>query len=177
MSNLEKIFNEVSEASKRCQEEIPKFDGLTFWTPIKKILQENELVLDTYWAPKIDNEVKEKISAIHDYDSENTFIECNHFLIQQVRIPDVEKKISLRKLIQIALNIGQFLGSKDNIHLINFVDYNNLKLDVIESYINKDDLLRMSETLNIDNILVKISKYLDDYLIENIRLASRGQSH
>lgn len=163
MSNLETIFYKVLKASKRCKEEIQEFDGLAFWTPIKKILQENELVLDTNWAPKIDNEVKEKISAIDDYDSEKTFIECNHFLKQQVRIPNVEEKISLRKLIQIALNIGQFLGSKDNIHLINFVDYNNLKLDVIESYINKDDLLRMSETLNIDNILVKISEYLDNY--------------
>lgn len=167
--NLQEIFYKVLEASKRCQQKIDNFDGLAFWTPIKKILQKKELFLDTNWAPKIDNEVKNKIRGIDDYDSENRIIECNHFLIQQVRIPDENEKISLRKLIQIALNIGQFLGSKDNKDLINFVDYNKLKLHVIESYINEDDLSSMSLILNINNnILLEISQYLDDYLLKNI---------
>ena len=44
MSNIEKIFYKVLEASKRCQEKIQKFNGLAFWTPIKKILQENDFL-------------------------------------------------------------------------------------------------------------------------------------
>ena len=36
-------------------------------------------------------------------------IEENHFIIQTVRIPVTEKP-SLRKIMQIAINIGQYLG-------------------------------------------------------------------
>ena len=36
-------------------------------------------------------------------------IEVNHFLIQTVRIPTTEKP-SLKKIMQIALNMGQFQG-------------------------------------------------------------------
>ena len=41
---------------------------------------------------------------------EKHIIEMNHFLIQTIRIPLTEKP-SLRKIIQLALNIGQYTGS------------------------------------------------------------------
>ncbi len=38
-------------------------------------------------------------------------IEINHFVIQCYRIPSTEEP-SLRKIMQLALNIGQFMGMK-----------------------------------------------------------------
>jgi len=46
---------------------------------------------------------------INGYD-QKSIIENNHFIIQQVRIP-LNEKPTIRKIIQIALNIGQYRGS------------------------------------------------------------------
>lgn len=46
---------------------------------------------------------------INGYE-EKIIIENNHFIIQQVRIP-LSEKPTIRKIIQIALNIGQYRGS------------------------------------------------------------------
>lgn len=51
---------------------------------------------------------------------ENKLInENNHFIIQQVRIP-INEKPTIKKIIQIALNIDQYKGTNNN-NLLLFV--------------------------------------------------------
>jgi len=61
---------------------------------------------------------------------EKTMIESNHFQIQCVHIPMTEKPC-LRKLIQIALNLGQYEGTMQQ-HML--CDH------TIESFISLEDL-------------------------------------
>jgi len=56
--------------------------------------------------------------------------ENNHFIIQQVRIPLIEKP-TIRKIIQIALNIGQYRGSGGKIIFDNIGQFIYLK-DIVE---------------------------------------------
>jgi len=78
--------------------------------------------------------------------------EKNHFMIQQVRIP-LQDKPTIKKIIQIALNIGQYKGTnktKNN----NSIKYNN-----INQYIYKNDIIKLSNYLT-DDIINEINKYL-----------------
>ena len=93
-------------------------------------------------------------------------IEKNHFIIQSVRIPTTEEP-SLKKLIQIALNIGQYYGIKDNKNInlpynsINsFVSKNvsNIELNkYVSKNVGREDLTRYLEN-NYINKLLKLTK-------------------
>jgi hypothetical protein len=112
--NLEIIFNCVLDKAYKLRKANPtKFDGQGFWQPIKKILEP----LDEYSAKKwkkIPKKLTRSIMLLPEYTingyEEKIIIENNHFIIQQVRIPLTEKP-TIRKIIQIALNIGQYRGS------------------------------------------------------------------
>jgi len=74
----------------------------------------------------------------------------HHFLIQTVRIPKTESP-SLRKIIQIALNIGQYLAfnNKTIIKRVNINDYINKK----DSNTKLSDILSTKDITKIKNIL------------------------
>ena len=81
---------------------------------------------------------------INGYD-EKKMIQSNHFIIQTVRIP-LNEEPSLRKIIQIALNIGQYTGSGKK----------KEKWMNIENYLTKDDICKISSKLNkkmVDEIM------------------------
>lgn len=112
--NLEIIFNCVLDKAYKLRKANPtKFDGQGFWQPIKKILEP----LDKYSAKKwkkLSKKLTRSIMLLPEYTingyEEKIIIENNHFIIQQVRIP-LNEKPTIRKIIQIALNIGQYKGS------------------------------------------------------------------
>jgi hypothetical protein len=58
---------------------------------------------------------------IDGYGTKN-IVEIAHFLIQQVRIPLEEPTPTIKKIIQIALNIGRYKGIKE-IQYFNLCDY------------------------------------------------------
>ncbi len=62
---------------------------------------------------------------------EKHIIEINHFIIQTIRIPLTEQP-SLQKILQLALNIGQYTGSGNE-----KTKWMNLKYYVSQVYINK----------------------------------------
>jgi hypothetical protein len=84
---------------------------------------------------------------INGYE-EKIIIEDNHFIIQQVRIPLTEKP-TIRKIIQIALNIGQYRGGGGKIIF-----------DNIDDFITKKDTIELSKYIP-DELVKKISGYLD----------------
>jgi hypothetical protein len=91
--------------------------------------------------------------TINGYE-EKIIIENNHFIIQQVRIPLTEKP-TIRKIIQIALNIGQHKGSSGKPHSISRIGLNN-----IGQFIYWKDIVELSKHIP-DDLVRKISGYLD----------------
>jgi len=158
LENLEIIFNNVLDKVYKLRKANPtKFDGQGFWQPIKKILEP----LDEYSAKKwkkIPKKLTRSIMLLPEYTingyEEKIIIENNHFIIQQVRIPLTEKP-TIRKIIQIALNIGQYKGRKGKPCNISRIGLNN-----IGQFIYRKDIVELSN--HIPNDLVrKISGYLD----------------
>ena len=143
--NLEIIFNCVLDKAYKLRKANPtKFDGQGFWQPIKKMLEP----LDEYSAKKwkkISKKLTRSIMLLPEYTingyEEKIIIENNHFIIQQVRIPLTEKP-TIRKIIQIALNIGQYRGSGGK-----------MIFDNIGQFIYRKDI-------------VELSKHIPDKLIE-----------
>ena len=89
--------------------------------------------------------------TINGYD-QKSIIENNHFIIQQVRIP-LNEKPTIKKIIQIALNIGQYKGTNKN----NFIY--NIKFNNITQFIYKKDIIELSKYIS-DETLEKVNEYL-----------------
>ena len=150
--NLEIIFNCVLDKAYKLRKANPtKFDGLGFWQPIKKLLEP----LDEYSAKKwkkISKNLAKSIMLLPEYTingyEEKIIIENNHFIIQQVRIP-LNEKPTIRKIIQIALNIGQYRGGGGKIIF-----------DNIGQFIYRKDIVELSKHIPND-LIGKISGYLD----------------
>ena len=150
--NLEIIFNSVLDKAYKLRKANPtKFDGLGFWQPIKKLLEP----LDEYSAKKwkkIPKKLTRSMLPLPEYTingyEEKIIIENNHFIIQQVRIPLTEKP-TIRKIIQIALNIGQYRGGGGKIIF-----------DNIGQFISQKDIVDLSKHIP-DDLVGKIRGYLE----------------
>lgn len=83
---------------------------------MKNALSENILVPS--WSIKIETAerkaLREDILSLEERNADGTMNEMNHFMMQCVRIP-VNDLPSERKIMQVALNIGQLLSE---IHLV-----------------------------------------------------------
>jgi hypothetical protein len=73
-------------------------------------------------------------------NSEQTIIEVNHFLIQTIRIP-LNEKPSVRKIIQLVLNIDQYIGSGGKHFSYNF------QIVAMQKTANENDLLSMMSSM------------------------------
>jgi hypothetical protein len=152
---VDELFNLVLEKAKNERKKNKDFDGKEFWQPIKAILDKVEIKFE--WKKLDEKKVKEIMDLPEYYkngNNEEKIIEKNHFIIQSVRIPTKEEA-SLKKLIQIALNIGQYEGTKEN---------NNKKLpyDKINSYVSKNiSNIELEKHMNKENIN-KLNKYVSN---------------
>lgn len=153
---LEHLFYMVMEKAYRYRKKNKHFDGLAFWQPIKNELSDYDNVSAKSWK-KVNPVLIKKIMDLPEYYIDGygnkNMIELNHFLIQQVRIP-LQEKPSLRKIIQVALNIGQFNGVVSD----NFV-IKNKNLNKLTTYISKEDIVNMSDSIP-DDLIDKIKKLL-----------------
>ena len=145
---LNKLFNDV-EKKFHCLIKKDNIDGQKLWQPIKDILSKYDIK-----AKKWKHQKKEYlfIMKLPEYyingDDEKIIIEVNHFLIQTIRIP-LKEEPSLRKIIQIALNVGQYTGSgKPKEKWMN-----------IDNYLTKDDICRINSKLNKE-VINDIKNYL-----------------
>lgn len=157
-NNLEILFNTVLENSYKLRSLNPnKFDGQGFWQPIKKLLEPLDIYTAKRWK-QISKEKTEKIMLLPEYTINGYEIkqinECNHFIIQQVRIPLIEKP-TIKKIIQIALNIGQYKGMNNGNYIY------DIKFDKISQFIHKVDIIELSKYVT-DEILGKVNEYLSN---------------
>ena len=145
-SNLEKLFNIVRINSCKLRKNNKKADGLKYWKPIKGILSQLDDVAPAEWK-KIPPQTTKKYMSIPEYIIDGygnkEIIEQNHFLIQQVRIPETEKA-NIRKIVQLGLNIGQFKGSFTPAMIKKF-GYDTTNLDKLSTYISQKDIERLSK--------------------------------
>lgn len=86
---------------------------------------------------------------INGYE-EKSLIENNHFIIQQVRIP-LKETPTIRKIVQVALNIGQHRGSGGEI-IFNSID----------DFITKKDIIELSKYIP-DELVREILYYLESF--------------
>ena len=155
----EYLFNLILTTAEKKRKANSKFDGKAFWQPIKEQLSDDGI--ENIKFKKISKKIVENIMELPEkyidgYGKEK-MIESNHFLIQQVRIPTTEH-LSIRKLMQIALNIGQWKGLPN--HKVYFdINYGSTNLDNIETYITKDSLKKLSKYVNDEKI-----KNIEDYI-------------
>ena len=146
LTTIETLFDLIKKISEQKNKANPSFDGKKFWQPIKKILSESD-----WKAKKWKKTSKVKYDRIMkmpesftDGHGHNEIIEINHFLIQTVRIPKKEKP-SLKKVGQIALNVGQYIGKKGNAKMIN--------TSIKDYLVNSDCGILLKDILTKKNIL------------------------
>jgi hypothetical protein len=129
--SLIRLFEIVEEKSYQLRKTNPQADGQQFWQPIKEELSKFDIEA-TGWK-NIKKEYQKTLFRaefyIDGYGNKN-IIEINHFIIQTIRIP-LNEKPTLRKIIQIALNIGQYTGSgfpkEPWMNLENYLTKENIK--------------------------------------------------
>ena len=164
-NNLEKIFDAVKIKSKIVNINDKQFDGLQFWKPIKNMLNEYDNIKASKWK-NINRKYYELYMSLPEYyiDGYGTqsIVKRNHFLIQQVRIPKHEKP-SLRKIIQISLNIGQFLGTSTySYRKRKRICYKMSQLSNLETYLYKKDIEAISKKIP-DELVTSIIQYLNKF--------------
>ena len=150
ITNLEKIFNNVRDIAQYGRENYgDRFDGLNYWKSIKRVLKQydDENIRGSKWK-KINASLVDKImnlpeKYINGYGDE-ALIESHHFIIQQVRIP--KKEFSIRKVVQLGLNIGQWEGSPDSEVYTN-IKYPKTKLNTLGTYVTKAFITNSSKYL------------------------------
>ena len=153
---LELLFDHIADKSYKLRSSNPlKFDGQGFWQPIKKMLEPLDEFTAKEWK-KISPTKTKKIMLLPEYSingyETKEINETNHFIIQQVRIP-LNEKPTIKKIIQIALNIGQYKGTNNNKFIY------NIKFDNISQFIHKSDIIELSKHIS-DETVEKINEYL-----------------
>lgn len=140
------------------------FDGLKYWKSVKPFLNDidSRLHSKVYWNPNHQNVISNFShvrSEIPEKDGDE-LIEKNHFLLQQLNIPTKDgRNPSFRRLMQLALNIGQLQSftkpfSDDIQKLIidnNLSDINTyMTSDNYNKYIfNNSDLIKLIGILDV----------------------------
>lgn len=140
---LQKMFEIVQLNSHKLRKNNPNADGLGFWQPIKKMLSNHDIKASHWKNIKKSYQIVmlQPEYYIDGYGNKG-IIEKNHFLIQTIRIPLTEEP-SLRKIMQLALNIGQYTGIGSNkrewMNLDNYLtktDINNLSKQIPDDFYN-----------------------------------------
>ena len=146
--NLEQLFNIVRDKAKYNKKNVKKFNGQAFWQPIKNILEKSKWYGTWKKVPKALYSETIKLPEYYINGLGQTkIIESNHFIIQTVRIPQKELP-SLRKVIQIALNVGQYTADHhlDRTELKDYIMTKecNIQLDKI---LNKSEIHALIKVL------------------------------
>lgn len=150
---IENLFEKIRVVSKQNRKQNHNFDGKEFWQPIKAILSTSNWTANK-WKTQSKNKYNEIMSIpefIINGFGNTEIIEQNHFLIQTVRIPQNEKP-SLRKVCQIALNIGQYQG-----HTGKSIEHDTIQNFLLKTDINiqLNDILSKNKIVELELLLKK----------------------
>ena len=156
--SLTKLFNDVKKTSYLMIKKNKKADWFAYWNPLKNILSDINGNA-SHWIKQDSKITKHVMNEVPEFlvypNEEKELIEHNHFIIQTIRIP-LNDEPNIRRIIQIALNIGQCkaFGNKHN-HLLK----NRTK---ITDYISKKDIDKLSLLISKD-VNNKVYKHINKY--------------
>jgi hypothetical protein len=156
------IFKRIIFTAKELREKVPDFDGRGWWQFIKHECQKIEIPKTASWKivhPEFTQQVLKNFTDD---------VDVHHFLVQQVRIP-CKEECTLAKILQIGLNIGQFLGSANN-EFMKSIDYDSYHFDDIHVFLDLESIKQISLCLPKG-----FYDTLEDYFEES--LASLLMSH
>lgn len=124
----------------------PNLDGRAFWQPIKNILSEYDHIIVGEWI--VNPIIETIIDNYPEYDSHGVMNEKNHFIHQLYRIPKTEEA-NLRKLAQVALNLGQLesFGLPEELENISFSVNTFINLSDIKQFMSDNNILRRVEAV------------------------------
>lgn len=161
-SKLNDLFQRVLHTSILLISSVPGFDGREFWQPIKMRLSryDNFEALNSW--KELDKDFIEQVSNMDEFTvnekGEKTLIEVNHFLIQQYRIPTTETP-NIRKILQIALNVGQYFGSFGDTTIKTSENM------LLSTFITDEDIKYLSEIIDDDTY-----SFICNYLKTQLKL-------
>ncbi|MEK9774312.1 MAG: hypothetical protein VW298_01700 [Candidatus Woesearchaeota archaeon] len=157
MKSLKETFELVLEKSELLHKNSVNndADGLRFWRSIKDSLNESELKIN--WNVDINKLNSNFVKKIMSLDESN---DKNHFLIQHINLVK-KNKPNIRKILQIALNIGQLklYLNEDNFQKTILKYYKLYNLDKFETYIDPNIKLVISDKL-YNKIKNNLNKFL-----------------
>ena len=157
---MEELFNLVKKSAKDIHDN-GKADGQHFWGGIKKIVEKHDEE-EFVWKKKNMNKKRkdEIMNTLPEYETfgneERRIIEENHFVIQTVRIP-LKEPCTIRKLTQIALNIGQYEALQTGRYKLNS-DEKSMK-----AYVTKPVADQMSKVVTRE-LLEKVKHHVLAYM-------------
>ena len=155
--HLVAIWNKIKKVSYEQRKINKNFDGKLFWKKIKEILEKEKSQADSFKA--VPKKLAEKVLSLPEYhilgNGRQEILEHNHFIIQTFRIP-LNEKPSLKKIGQIALNIGQCQGKGTK---FNKLLKNRTKLI---AYISEKDIRDLSAKIS-PNTIEKLEQYLSKF--------------
>lgn len=131
------FFSKIRKDAETLRTHNKKANGQAFWKPIKESLEPYDSIQGK-WNSKLFkdkyNVFYEKVMKLPEKDGNGKMIEPHHFIIQCVRIPRTEV-LTLRKLIQVALNIGQLIPMMDELPSSIVKEFKDLNMHLMSTYI------------------------------------------
>ena len=111
---LEILFKAMQDGAIKLRKSSKNADGLAFWNKYKGELSKHDSIKVDWCVKGPGKKEVDKIMALAEYEidghGKQHTNEFNHFFIQTVRLPRTEAS-NIRKVIQVGLNIGQYIGS------------------------------------------------------------------
>jgi hypothetical protein len=151
---INELWDKIIQTSKNLKKDNENFDGLNFWKSFKQQLLEmnKKISKKIIWNYQSHDVLRmsfnDFINDINiDKDNDDNLIEWKHFIRQILWIPHKDNgEFSFHRLMQIALNYGQLLGSLDKITNA------GIKAKVISEGIFLSDITKYITQENLNNI-------------------------
>jgi len=159
------LFSLLLYASQKHNLENSNFDGHQYWLKFKQIFAEKSKPNNastwtaSYWKP-MDEKLFNEIIKLSEFTN-NNMIKQHHFLIQLLRI-QLCNRPTLQKICQIALNVGQYLGTKEHNKKLNAYK-NNITITNIKAtdYISDNDARKkLTDFIGKEEIISLISSII-----------------
>ena len=180
---INQLWDKIIRTSKNLKKDDENFDGLNFWKSFKpELIQINKKIskkiIWNYQSHDVlrmsFNDFINDISV--DKNVDGSLIEWKHFIKQILWIPHKDNgEFSFHRLMQIALNYGQLLGSLDKITNAGIkakVISEGIFLSDIAKYITQENLnnitLTEEEFNSINDILEGYENTIDITQTENV---------
>ena len=154
---IKKTFEYVRRNSYHMRKQVSGADGQAFWQGIKRILASFDDIRYTWLA--IDADYAQCCMALNEYDEVDGICqmnEGNHFSIQTARISLTEEPC-VRKLIQIALNLGMYEQHVHDCMALHHID--------IHTYISDEDLNTLDAMIPV-KVHTDIQQYVEQYFAD-----------